>query len=78
MRELWKKEAVMLNIEGVGRWWWQHGKPKYLKEGVLSVCYIKYELLIMVLASSILVLHLITPIRELGSKKRRSCGRRRC
>ena len=63
----------------VGRWWWwQHGKPKYLKEGVSSVCYIKYELLIMVLASSILVLHLITPRRELGSKKRRSCGRRRC
>ena len=76
MRVLWKKEALMLNIEG--KWWWQHGKPKDLKEGLLSVRYIKYELIIMVLASSILVLHLITPRREPGSKKRRSCGRRRC
>lgn len=62
----------------VERWWWQHGKPKDLKEGVLSVCYIKYELVIMVLASSILVLQLIAPRRELGGKKRRSGGRRRC
>ena len=62
----------------VGKWWWQHGKPKDLKEGVLSVCYIKYELVIMVLASFILVLQLITPRRELGGKKRSSGGRRRC